>query len=230
MAEIAKKVGAYFMVDMAHYSGLIAAGVYPNPVPHADFVTSTTHKTLRGPRGGLILARAEFEKSINSNVFPSLQGGPLMHVIAGKATAFLEASQPAFKAYQEQVLKNAVVLAQTLAERGLRIISGRTESHMFMVDLRPKGLTGKAADAARGLAHITVNKNAIPNDPESPFVTSGIRIGSPAITTRGFKEEEARLVANLIADVLDNPMSEVVIAATKDKVHALTSRFPVYGA
>ena len=153
-----------------------------------------------------------------------------MHVIAGKATAFLEASQPAFKAYQEQVLKNAVVLAQTLAERGLRIISGRTESHMFMVDLRPKGLTGKAADAALGLAHITVNKNAIPNDPESPFVTSGIRIGSPAITTRGFKEEEARLVANLIADVLDNPMSEVVIAATKDKVHALTSRFPVYGA
>ena len=230
MAEIAKKVGAYFMVDMAHYSGLIAAGVYPNPVPHADFVTSTTHKTLRGPRGGLILARAEFEKSINSNVFPSLQGGPLMHVIAGKATAFLEASQPAFKAYQEQVLKNAVVLAQTLAERGLRIISGRTESHMFMVDLRPKGLTGKAADAALGLAHLTVNKNAIPNDPESPFVTSGIRIGSPAITTRGFKEEEARLVANLIADVLDNPMSEVVIAATKDKVHALTSRFPVYGA
>ena len=230
MAEIAKKVGAYFMVDMAHYSGLIAAGVYPNPVPHADFVTSTTHKTLRGPRGGLILARAEFEKSINSNVFPSLQGGPLMHVIAGKATAFLEASQPAFKVYQEQVLKNAVVLAQTLAERGLRIISGRTESHMFMVDLRPKGLTGKAADAALGLAHITVNKNAIPNDPESPFVTSGIRIGSPAITTRGFKEEEARLVANLIADVLDNPMSEVVIAATKDKVHALTSRFPVYGA
>ena len=230
MAEIAKKVGAYFMVDMAHYSGLIAAGVYPNPVPHADFVTSTTHKTLRGPRGGLILARAEFEKSINSNVFPSLQGGPLMHVIAGKATAFLEASQPAFKAYQEQVLKNAAILAQTLAERGLRIISGRTESHMFMVDLRPKGLTGKAADAALGLAHITVNKNAIPNDPESPFVTSGIRIGSPAITTRGFMEEEARLVANLIADVLDNPVSEAVITATKDKVHALTSRFPVYGA
>jgi len=226
MAEIAKKVGAYFMVDMAHYSGLIAAGVYPNPVPHADFVTSTTHKTLRGPRGGIILAKAEFEKSINSNVFPSLQGGPLMHVIAGKATAFLEASQPEFKVYQEQVLKNAVVLAQTLAERGLRIISGRTESHMFMVDLRPKGLTGKAADAALGLAHITVNKNAIPNDPESPFVTSGIRIGSPAITTRGFKEEEA----NLVADVLDNPTDEAVIAATKAKVHALTSRFPVYGA
>ena len=229
MSEIAKKVGAYFMVDMAHYSGLIAAGVYPNPVPHADFVTSTTHKTLRGPRGGIILAKAEFEKSLNSNVFPSLQGGPLMHVIAGKATAFLEASQPEFKAYQTQVLKNAVVLAETLAKRGLRIISGRTESHMFMVDLRPKGLTGKAADAALGLAHITVNKNAIPNDPESPFVTSGIRIGSPAITTRGFKEDEARQVANLIADVLDNPTSEAVIAEVKAKVHALTARFSVYG-
>lgn len=229
MAEIAKKVGAYFMVDMAHYSGLIAAGVYPNPVPHADFVTSTTHKTLRGPRGGIILAKAEFEKSINSNVFPSLQGGPLMHVIAGKATAFLEAQKPEFRFYQEQALKNAVVLAQTLAERGLRIISGRTESHMFLVDLRPKGLTGKAADAALGLADITVNKNAIPNDPESPFVTSGIRIGSPAITTRGFKEEEAKQVAHLIADVLDNPSDAAVIAATKDKVHALTSRFPVYG-
>ena len=177
MAEIAKKVDAYFMVDMAHYSGLIAGGVYPNPVPHADFVTSTTHKTLRGPRGGIILAKAEFEKSLNSNVFPSLQGGPLMHVIAGKATAFLEASQPEFKTYQAQVLKNASQMATTLTERGLRIISGRTESHMFMVDLRPKGLTGKAADAALGLAHITVNKNAIPNDPESPFVTSGIRIG-----------------------------------------------------
>ncbi len=228
MAAIAKKVGAYFMVDMAHYSGLIAAGVYPNPVPHADFVTSTTHKTLRGPRGGIILAKAEFEKSLNSSVFPSLQGGPLMHVIAAKATAFLEASQPGFKSYQEQVLKNAVALASTLAERGLRIISGRTESHMFMVDLRPKGLTGKAADALLGEAHITVNKNAIPNDPESPFVTSGIRIGSPAITTRGFKEEEARQVANLIADILDHPNDAAVTAATKAKVHALTSRFPVY--
>jgi glycine hydroxymethyltransferase len=230
MAAIAKKVGAYFMVDMAHYSGLVAAGVYPNPVPHADFVTSTTHKTLRGPRGGIILAKAEFEKSLNSSVFPSLQGGPLMHVIAAKATAFLEASQPGFKTYQEQVLKNAVALATTLAERGLRIISGRTESHMFMVDLRPKGLTGKAADALLGEAHITVNKNAIPNDPESPFVTSGIRIGSPAITTRGFKEEEARQVANLIADILDNPNDAAVTAATKAKVHALTSKFPVYGA
>ena len=230
MAAIAKKAGAYFMVDMAHYSGLIAAGVYPNPVPHADFVTSTTHKTLRGPRGGIILAKAEFEKQLNSYVFPGLQGGPLMHVIAGKAVAFLEALQPEFKTYQAQVLKNASAMAEELAKRGLRIISGRTESHVFLVDLRPKGLTGKAADAALGLAHITVNKNSIPNDPESPFVTSGIRIGSPAITTRGFKEEEARLVANLIADVLDNPTDEAVIAATKAKVHALTSRFPVYGA
>ncbi len=230
MAAIAKKVGAYFMVDMAHYSGLIAAGVYPNPVPHADFVTSTTHKTLRGPRGGIILAKAEFEKSINSYVFPGLQGGPLMHVIAGKAVAFLEALQPEFKTYQTQVLKNASAMAEELAKRGLRIISGRTESHVFLVDLRPKGLTGKAADAALGLAHITVNKNSIPNDPESPFVTSGIRIGSPAITTRGFKEEEARQVANLIADVLDNPADEAVIAVTKAKVHALTSKFPVYGA
>ena len=230
MSEIAKKVGAYFMVDMAHYSGLIAAGVYPSPVPHADFVTSTTHKTLRGPRGGIILAKAEFEKSLNSSVFPSLQGGPLMHVIAGKATAFLEAQQPEFKVYQAQVIKNAQAMAETLISRGLRVVSGRTESHMFMLDLRTKGLTGKAADAALGLSHITVNKNAIPNDPESPFVTSGIRIGSPAITTRGFMEAEAKIVANLIADVLDNPTSEAVIAATKDKVHALTARFPVYGA
>lgn len=230
MAEIAKKVGAYFMVDMAHYSGLIAAGVYPNPVPHADFVTSTTHKTLRGPRGGIILAKAEFEKSLNSNVFPSLQGGPLMHVIAGKAVAFLEALQPEFRQYQQQVLKNADVMARTLAERGLRIISGRTESHVFLVDLRPKHLTGKAADAYLGQAHITVNKNAIPNDPESPFVTSGIRIGSPAITTRGFMEAEAAEVAHLIADVLDQPENAEVIAATKAKVHALTARFPVYGA
>jgi glycine hydroxymethyltransferase len=230
MAEIAKKVGAYFMVDMAHYSGLIAAGVYPNPVPHADFVTSTTHKTLRGPRGGIILAKAEFEKSLNSYVFPGLQGGPLMHVIAGKATAFLEAQQPEFKTYQAQVIKNAQAMAETLISRGLRIISGRTESHVFLVDLRPKGLTGKAADAYLGQAHITVNKNSIPNDPESPFVTSGIRIGSPAITTRGFKEAEAKMVANLIADVLDDPTNEAVIAEVKAKVHALTDKFPVYGA
>jgi glycine hydroxymethyltransferase len=230
MADIAKKVDAYFMVDMAHYSGLIAAGVYPNPVPHADFVTSTTHKTLRGPRGGIILAKAEFEKTLNSTVFPALQGGPLMHVIAAKAVAFLEALQPEFKTYQAQVLKNASVLAETLATRGVRIISGRTESHVFLVDLRPKGLTGKLADVLLGEAHITVNKNAIPNDPESPFVTSGIRIGSPAITTRGFKEEEAMQVAHLIADILDNPNNAAVTAATKEKVHALTSRFPVYGA
>ena len=230
MAQIAKKVGAYFMVDMAHYSGLIAGGVYPNPVPHADFVTSTTHKTLRGPRGGIILAKAEHEKMLNSNVFPSLQGGPLMHVIAGKAVAFLEALQPDFKAYQQQVVVNARVMAETLAQRGVRIISGRTESHVFLVDLRPKGLTGKAADAFLGQAHITVNKNTIPNDPESPFVTSGIRIGSPAITTRGFKEAEAVQVANLIADVLDNPENSAVIEATKQKVHALTAQFPVYGA
>ncbi|MFW5431333.1 MAG: serine hydroxymethyltransferase [Methylophilaceae bacterium] len=230
MAAIAKKVGAYFMVDMAHYSGLIAAGVYPNPVPHADFVTSTTHKTLRGPRGGIVMAKEEFAKSLNSSVFPSLQGGPLMHVMAAKATAFLEASTPEFKTYQEQVLKNAVVLAETLTARGLRVISGRTESHVFLVDLRAKGLTGKAADAALGLAHITVNKNAIPNDPESPFVTSGVRIGSPAITTRGFKEEETKHVANLMADVLDNPEDDATIAAVKEKVHALTSRFPVYSA
>lgn len=230
MAAIAKKVGAYFMVDMAHYSGLIAAGVYPNPVPHADFVTSTTHKTLRGPRGGIIMAKEEFAKSLNSSVFPSLQGGPLMHVMAGKATAFLEASTPAFKTYQEQVIKNAVVMVETLTKRGLRVVSGRTESHVFLVDLRAKGLTGKAADAALDLAHITVNKNSIPNDPESPFVTSGVRIGSPAITTRGFKEDEARQVANLMADVLDNPEDEATINAVKEKVHALTSRFPVYTA
>ena len=228
MGQIAKKVGAYFMVDMAHYAGLVAAGLYPNPVPHADFVTSTTHKTLRGPRGGLILAKAEYEKMLNSSVFPTLQGGPLEHVIAAKAVAFKEALQPEFKEYQQQVRKNAAAMAQTLTERGLRIVSGRTESHVFLVDLRAKGLTGKAADAALGKAHITVNKNSIPNDPESPFVTSGIRLGSPAITTRGFKEEEARLVANLIADVLDAPEDDAVIARVAGQVKALTDRFPVY--
>ncbi|MBM2883113.1 serine hydroxymethyltransferase [Chromobacterium amazonense] len=228
MGQIAKKVGAYFMVDMAHYAGLIAAGLYPNPVPHADFVTSTTHKTLRGPRGGIILARAEFEKSINSNVFPTLQGGPLEHVIAAKAVAFKEALQPEFKIYQEQVLKNASIMAKTLAERGVRIVSGRTESHVFLVDLRAKGLTGKAADALLGRAHITVNKNAIPNDPETPFVTSGIRIGSPAITTRGFKEAEAIAVANMVADVLDNPNDDALIARVAEQATALCHRFPVY--
>jgi glycine hydroxymethyltransferase len=230
MSQIAKKVGAYFMVDMAHYSGLIAAGVYPSPVPFADFVTSTTHKTLRGPRGGIILAKAEFEKSINSFVFPGIQGGPLMHVIAAKAVAFLEALKPEFKVYQTQVVKNAQTMAESLSKRGVRIISGRTESHVFLVDLRPKGLTGKAADILLGQAHITVNKNSIPNDPESPFVTSGIRIGSPAITTRGFKEKEADMVAHMIADILDNPSSEKVIHETKAKVVALTAQFPVYGS
>jgi glycine hydroxymethyltransferase len=230
MSQIAKKVGAYFMVDMAHYSGLIAAGVYPSPVPFADFVTSTTHKTLRGPRGGIILAKAEFEKSINSFVFPGIQGGPLMHVIAAKAVAFLEALKPEFKVYQTQVIKNAQTMAESLSKRGVRIISGRTESHVFLVDLRPKGLTGKAADVLLGQAHITVNKNSIPNDPESPFVTSGIRIGSPAITTRGFKEKEADMVAQMIADILDHPTDEKVINETKAKVVALTAQFPVYGS
>jgi len=229
IAKVAKAVGAYFMVDMAHYAGLIAAGVYPNPVPHADFVTTTTHKSLRGPRGGVILMKAEHEKAINSAIFPGIQGGPLMHVIAGKAVAFKEALQPDFKAYQEQVVKNAAALAETLIARGLRIVSGRTESHVMLVDLRAKKITGKEAEKILGDAHITVNKNAIPNDPEKPFVTSGIRLGSPAMTTRGFKEEEARQVANLLADVLDNPHDEANIAAVREQVAALTRRFPVYG-
>jgi glycine hydroxymethyltransferase len=228
-SKIAKEVGAYFMVDMAHYAGLIAAGVYPNPVPFADFVTSTTHKSLRGPRGGVILMKAEHEKIINSAIFPGLQGGPLMHVIAGKAVAFKEALSPEFKAYQEQVVKNAAIMAETLTARGLRIVSGRTESHVMLVDLRPKNLTGKDAERILGEAHITCNKNGIPNDPQKPFVTSGIRLGSPAMTTRGFKDEEARLVANLVADVLDNPHDEQNIAAVREKVAALTARFPVYG-
>ncbi len=228
MSEIAKKVGAYFMVDMAHYSGLIAGKVYPNPVPYADFVTSTTHKSLRGPRGGFIIAKPEFEKIINSFVFPGIQGGPLMHVIAGKATAFLEALKPEFQDYQAQVIKNAQAMASQLQTRGYRIISGRTESHVFLVDLRPKNLTGKAADILLSKAHITVNKNSIPNDPESPFVTSGVRLGTPAITTRGFVETEATMVANFIADILDDPTNEGSIAKVKEQVVALTSRFPVY--
>ncbi len=228
-AKVAKEVGAIFLVDMAHYAGLIAAGVYPNPVPHADVVTSTTHKSLRGPRGGIILMKAEHEKAINSAVFPGLQGGPLMHVIAAKAVAFQEALQPGFKAYQQQVVKNAQIVAQTLTERGLRIVSGGTQSHVMLVDLRPKHITGKAAEAALGAAHMTINKNAIPNDPEKPMVTSGVRIGTPAMTTRGFKDEEARATAHLIADVLDKPHDEASIAAVRAKVHALTSRFPVYG-
>jgi glycine hydroxymethyltransferase len=228
-ARIAKEVGAIFMVDMAHYAGLIAAGVYPNPVPHADVVTSTTHKTLRGPRGGIILMKAEHEKAINSAIFPGLQGGPLEHVIAGKAVAFKEAASKEFKLYQEQVAANALVMCKVLSERGLRIVSGRTESHLFLVDLRAKGLTGKEAEAALGRAHITVNKNAIPNDPQKPFITSGIRIGTPAMTTRGFKELEAEQLAHLVADVLDAPHDEAVIARVKGEVAKLTAAFPVYG-
>src|SRR6188508_2365235 len=227
-AKVAKDVGAIFMVDMAHYAGLIAAGVYPNPVPHADVVTSTTHKSLRGPRGGFILMKSEHEKAINSAIFPGLQGGPLMHVIAAKAVAFKEALQPEFKTYQQQVVKNAQVVAETLVQRGLRIVSGRTESHVMLVDLRSKGITGKEAEAALGDAHMTINKNAIPNDPEKPMVTSGVRIGTPAMTTRGFKDDEARMTAHLIADVLDNPRDAATIEAVRAKVHALTSRFPVY--
>ena len=228
-AKVAKAVGATFMVDMAHYAGLIAAGVYPNPVPHADVVTSTTHKSLRGPRGGIILMNDEaVAKKINSAIFPGIQGGPLMHVIAGKAVAFKEALSPEFKAYQAQVVKNADVLARTLIERGLRIVSGGTQSHVMLVDLRPKGLTGKAAEDLLGRAHMTCNKNGIPNDPQKPMVTSGIRLGTPAMTTRGFKEEQARQTAHLIADVLDKPDDEGRIAEVRAKVAALTQAFPVY--
>jgi glycine hydroxymethyltransferase len=226
--DIADGVGAYLMVDMAHYAGLIAAGLYPNPVGIADFVTSTTHKTLRGPRGGFILASAEHEKLINSAVFPGLQGGPLMHVIAAKAVAFKEALSHEFKVYQERVIENARVLAVVLQNRGLRIVSGGTDSHMFLVDLRSKKVTGKDAEAALDRVHITVNKNAIPNDPEKPFVTSGVRIGSPAITTRGFTEIECEQLAHLIADVLDAPGDSKVIERVKRAVAALTTKFPVY--
>jgi glycine hydroxymethyltransferase len=228
-AKVAKSIGAIFMVDMAHYAGLIAAGVYPNPVPHADVVTSTTHKSLRGPRGGIIVMNDDdIAKKINSAIFPGIQGGPLMHVIAGKAVAFKEALEPSFKAYQQQVVTNARVLAETLISRGLRIVSGRTESHVMLVDLRPKGLTGKEAEALLGRAHMTCNKNGIPNDPQKPMVTSGIRLGSPAMTTRGFKEEQAKQTAHLIADVLDAPNDEKVIEAVRAKVAALTRDFPVY--
>ncbi len=229
-AKVAKDVGAIFWVDMAHYAGLIAAGFYPNPVPHADVVTSTTHKTLRGPRGGIILMKAEHEKALNSAIFPGLQGGPLMHVIAAKAVAFKEAASPEFRNYQEQVIANARVMARVLSEeRGLRIISGRTESHVFLVDLRNKKITGKAAEAVLGSAHITVNKNSIPNDPEKPFTTSGIRLGSPAMTTRGFTEIEAEKIAHLIADVLDAPQDEAVIERVRGQVAELCAKFPVYG-
>ncbi len=236
-AKVAKAIGAVFMVDMAHYAGLIAAGVYPNPVPHADVVTSTTHKSLRGPRGGIILMPRggiilmndeAIAKKINSAIFPGIQGGPLMHVIAGKAVAFQEALTPAFKVYQQQVVANARVLAETLIQRGLRIVSARTESHVMLVDLRPKGLTGKEAEAILGAAHMTCNKNGIPNDPQKPMVTSGIRLGSPAMTTRGFGEAEARQTAHLIADMLDNPRDEATLAAVRAKVAALVRDFPVY--
>ncbi len=228
-AKIAKEIGAYFMVDMAHYAGLIAAGEYPNPVPYADFVTSTTHKSLRGPRGGFILMKAEHEKIINSAIFPGIQGGPLMHVIAGKAVAFKEALTPEFKTYQQQVVKNADALAKALIARGLRIVSNRTESHVMLVDLRAKKITGKDAEALLGSAHITTNKNGIPNDPEKPFISSGIRLGSPAMTTRGFKEAEATKVGNLIADILDNPNDAATIERVKAEVKKLTDAFPVYG-
>jgi glycine hydroxymethyltransferase len=228
-ARVAKAVGAHFMVDMAHYAGLIAAGVYPNPLPHADVVTSTTHKSLRGPRGGIVLTNDEaMAKKINSAIFPGLQGGPLMHVIAGKAVAFHEALQHGFKAYQQQVLENADVLARTLISRGLRIVSGGTQSHVMLVDLRPKNLTGQEAEAILGQAHMTCNKNGIPNDPQKPMVTSGIRLGTPALTTRGFKAEQSRQTAHLIADVLDNPHSADNLAIVRAKVAALTRDFPVY--
>ena len=227
-AKVAKDIGAFFMVDMAHYAGLIAAGVYPSPVPYADFVTSTTHKSLRGPRGGFILMKPEFERKINSAVFPGLQGGPLMHVIAGKAVAFKEALQPEFKTYQEQVLKNASVLANTLVDRGFRIISGRTESHVMLVDLQSKNITGRQAETILNSGHITCNKNAIPNDPQTPFVTSGVRLGSPAMTTRGFMETESAIVGNLLADVIENPNDQATIERVRAEVRKLTTAFPVY--
>jgi glycine hydroxymethyltransferase len=226
--QIADRVNAYFLADIAHYAGLIAAGFYPSPVGIAHFVTSTTHKTLRGPRGGLILAQAEFAKVLNAAIFPGIQGGPLMHVVAAKAVAFKEAATKEFKLYQEQVIDNARVMAKVLQERGFRIVSGRTDCHLFLVDLRPKGVTGKQAEEALERVGITVNKNAIPNDPERPFVTSGIRIGTPAITTRGFEEIECEALANLIADVLEAPEDEGVIARVGKEVLRLCERFPVY--
>ncbi|MGJ0515273.1 MAG: serine hydroxymethyltransferase [Methylomicrobium sp.] len=229
--EIADAVGAYLLVDMAHVAGLVAAGLYPNPIPFADIVTTTTHKSLRGPRGGIILGKAnpELEKKINSMIFPGIQGGPLMHVIAAKAVAFKEAMEPEFKVYQQQVIKNAQAMAKVFIERGFDIVSGGTDNHLMLVSLIPKGITGKAADAALGKAHITVNKNAVPNDPESPFVTSGIRVGTPAPTTRGFKEEQVIEVAHWMCDVMENIDDENVIAAVREKVAALCARFPVYG-
>ncbi|MGH8693459.1 MAG: serine hydroxymethyltransferase, partial [Burkholderiales bacterium] len=226
--DIADSVDAYLFVDMAHYAGLVAAGLYPSPVGIADFVSSTTHKTLRGPRGGIILAKTEHEKLINSAIFPGIQGGPLMHVIAAKAVAFKEAMASEFRGYQAQVIANARTMAKTLQSRGLRIVSGRTDCHMFLVDLRAKKITGKDAEAALGRASITVNKNAIPNDPEKPFVTSGVRIGSPAVTTRGFGELEAEKLSNLIADVLEAPNDEARVARVRNDVTELCRQFPVY--
>ena len=230
LRAICDQVGAYLFADVAHYAGLIVTGLYPSPIGIADFVTSTTHKTLRGPRGGLILAGAGHEKAINSSIFPNLQGGPLMHVIAAKAVAFKEALEPEFRDYQVQVMTNAKVMAKTLQSRGVRIVSGRTESHMFLVDLRAKNVTGKDAESALGSAHITVNKNAIPNDPQKPTVTSGIRIGSPAMTTRGFRDAEAERLAQLIADVLDAPQDEQVLKRVAGEVQELCRKFPVYRA
>ncbi len=227
--DIADKVGAYLLVDMAHVAGLVAAGVYPNPVPVADVVTSTTHKSLRGPRGGLILTNnAELAKKIDSNIFPGIQGGPSVHIIAAKAVAFKEAMQPEFRSYQEQVLKNAKAMAKVFIERGFDVVSGGTDNHLMLVSLISKGITGKAADAALGKAHITVNKNAVPNDPQSPFVTSGIRVGTPAPTTRGFKEAEVTEIGHLMCDVMENMEDETVLAAVREKVAALCKRFPVY--
>ena len=231
MAAIAKGVGAYFVVDMAHVAGLVAAGVYPNPVPHADVVTSTTHKTLRGPRGGLILAKSnpEIEKKLQSMVFPGTQGGPLMHVIAAKAVAFKEALAPEFKAYQHQVVKNAQAMAEAIMARGYKVVSGGTKNHLFLVDLIGRDVTGKDAEEALGRAHITANKNAVPNDPRSPFITSGLRLGTPAVTTRGYLEPDVRDLAGWICDVLDAPGDEAVLARVRERVTAQCRAFPVYG-
>ena len=231
MREIADSIGAYLFVDMAHVAGLVAAGVYPNPVPHAHVVTTTTHKTLAGPRGGLILAKGgseELYKKLNSAVFPGGQGGPLMHVIAGKAVALKEAMEPEFKTYQQQVAKNAKAMVEVFLERGYKVVSGGTDNHLFLVDLVDKNLTGKEADAALGRANITVNKNSVPNDPKSPFVTSGIRVGTPAITRRGFKEAEAKELAGWMCDVLDSINDEAVIERIKGKVLDICARYPVY--
>ncbi len=229
---IADKIGAYLFVDMAHVAGLVAAGVYPNPLPHAHVVTSTTHKTLRGPRGGIIVAKGageEIEKKLQSIVFPGIQGGPLMHVIAAKAVAFKEALEPEFKTYQQQVVKNAQAMAETIIKRGYKIVSGGTRNHLMLVDMIGKGITGKDAEAALGRAHITVNKNAVPNDPQKPFVTSGLRIGTPAVTTRGYKEPDCVALANWLCDVLDAPKDENVIAGVRENVTMQCKKFPVYG-